>query len=75
MAKAFVFVNVDSGAQKEALKQLRALPDVKESYPVYGLYDVVAILETNLMDKLKEAIGKKVRTVDGVRSTLTTIVT
>jgi DNA-binding Lrp family transcriptional regulator len=75
MVKAFVLVNVDLGAEKEALKQFRALPEVRESYLVYGLYDVVAFLETNSMGTLKEAIGKKVRTVDGVRSTVTTIVT
>lgn len=75
MARAFVFVNVDSGAEKEVLKQFRALSEVKESYSIYGLYDIVAILETNSMDQLKEAISRKVRTVDRVRSTLTTIVT
>jgi DNA-binding Lrp family transcriptional regulator len=75
MVKAFVLVNVDLGAEKEALKQFRAFPEVKESYLVYGLYDVVAFLETNSMGKLKEAIGQKVRTVDGVKSTITTVVT
>ena len=75
MTKAFVFVNVDSGAEKKALKQLRALPEVKESYFVYGLYDIVAILETNSMDQLKEAISRKIRTVHKVRSAVTVIVT
>ena len=75
MAKVFVFINVDPGAEKEALKQLRALPEVKESYSVYGVYDIVAILETNSMDQLKEAIVRKVCMVDGVRSTSTALVT
>jgi DNA-binding Lrp family transcriptional regulator len=75
MVKAFVLINVDSGTEKEALKQLIALPEVKASYFVYGLYDVVAFLETNSMDKLKEAIDHKVRALEGVKSTLTTIVT
>ncbi len=75
MTKAFVFVNVDAGAEKEAVKQFRALPEVMQSHLVYGLYDVVVILETNSMGKLKEAIGTKMRTVEGVRSTITTIVT
>jgi DNA-binding Lrp family transcriptional regulator len=75
MAKVFVFINVDPGAEKEALKQLRALPEVKESYSVDGVYDIVAILETNSMDQLKEAIVRKVCMVDGVSSTLTALVT
>ena len=75
MVRAFVLINVDSGVEQEALKQLRTVPEVKASYFVYGLYDVVALLETNSMDKLKEAIDHKVRALEGVKSTLTTIIT
>lgn len=75
MVRAFVLVNVDLGAEEEALKQFRAFPEVKESHLVYGLYDVVAFLETNSMGKMREAIAQKVRAVDGVKSTITTILT
>ena len=73
LTKAFVFINVDSSVEKETLARLRALSEVKELYSVYGLYDVVAVLETHSMGKLKEAVTQKVRTVDGVKSTITTI--
>jgi DNA-binding Lrp family transcriptional regulator len=74
IAKAFVFINVDTGSETEVLKRVREVPEVKEAYFVYGLYDIIAKVETDSMDRLKEVITWKVRRLDNVRSTLTTIV-
>lgn len=74
MPKAFVFMNIDAGSEAEVLKTLRAVPEVKESYFVYGVYDIVAQIETDTLDRLKEVITWKVRRLDKIRSTLTTIV-
>ena len=74
MAKAFVFVNLVAGAETEVLKSLRKVPEVKEAYLAYGVYDLVAKVETDSMDRLKEVITWKVRGLDGIKSTLTTVV-
>jgi DNA-binding Lrp family transcriptional regulator len=71
---AFVFINVEPGSETEVLERLRQVPEVKESYLVYGMYDLVAKVETDAMDRLKEVITWKVRKLDKVRSTLTTVV-
>lgn len=74
MPLAFVLINAEIGAEDEVLKELRAMPNVKESYVVYGVYDVVAKVEAETMDKLKEVVTWKVRRLNKVRSTLTMIV-
>ena len=74
MPLSFVLINAEIGAEDEVLEELRKLPNVKESYTVYGVYDVVAKVEAETMDKLKEIVTWKVRRLDKVRSTLTTIV-
>jgi len=74
MPKAFIFVNVEVGSESEVLKRLREVPEVKEAYFVYGVYDIVAKVETDSMNRLKEVISLKVRRLDKIRSTLTTIV-
>ena len=73
MPRAFVFVNVDAGSEAEVLKRLREVPEVKESYSVYGVYDIVAKVEADSMERLKEVITWKLRRLEKVRSTLTTI--
>lgn len=74
MPSAFVLINAEIGSEDEVLKQLKVLPNVKESYVVYGVYDIVAKVSADTMDKLKEIVTWKIRRLDKVRSTLTMIV-
>lgn len=74
MPSAFVLINAEIGSEDEVLKQLKTLPNVKESYVVYGVYDIVAKVSADTMDKLKEIVTWKIRRLDKVRSTLTMIV-
>ena len=73
MTKAFVFMNISAGSEAEVLKKLREVPEIKECYFVYGVYDVVAKIETDSMDHLKEVISMKIRRLDKIMSTLTLI--
>jgi DNA-binding Lrp family transcriptional regulator len=56
------------------LKDLEAIPEVKEAHMVYGVYDIIARIETDTMQDLKDTISWKIRRLDKVRSTLTMIV-
>ena len=74
VATAFIFVNVETGSEREIVRELQKIPAVKEAYVTYGVYDIVARVEAESLEKLKEIITSKVRRLDNVRSTLTTIV-
>jgi DNA-binding Lrp family transcriptional regulator len=71
---AFVLINAEIGSEDEVVTELRKIANVKESYVVYGVYDIVAKVEAESMDKLKEIVTWKIRRLDRVRSTLTMIV-
>ena len=73
MAKAFVLVNAEVGSEDEVIGELRKISNVKESYVVYGAYDIVAKVEADSMNKLKDIVNGKIRRLDKVRSTLTMI--
>ncbi|MGA2573289.1 MAG: Lrp/AsnC ligand binding domain-containing protein [Candidatus Methanomethylicaceae archaeon] len=74
MPLAFILLNVETGAEKEVLESLKKIPEVKASYVVYGVYDIVIMLESGTLDKLREMVTKKIRQMDNVRSTMTMIV-
>lgn len=74
MPVAFVLINAEIGSEDEVVVELRKLGNVKESYVVYGVYDIVAKVEADSMDKLKQIVTWKIRRLDKVRSTLTMIV-
>jgi len=42
MPIAFVLINTEIGSESEVLAALKKIDAVKESYMVYGVYDVVA---------------------------------
>lgn len=71
MPIAFVLLNVEPGGEEEVLKELRSVPEVKEAYRVYGVYDTVVKVEAPTAEKLKELITWKIRRLQKVRSTLT----
>ena len=74
MATAFLLINTELGSEKEVLDEIRKIDAVKESYKTYGVYDIVAKVSADTMDKLKEIVTWTVRRVDKVRSTLTMII-
>ncbi len=73
MATAFVLINSNLGSEKEILAKLKEMESVKEAYQVYGVYDIIARLEAESMEKLRGALEERVRGLENVRSTLTMI--
>jgi len=75
MPIAFVLINTEIGSESDVLKVLKKVDGVVEAYSVYGVYDVIAKIKADSMDKLKEMVTWNIRRLDKVRSTLTMIVT
>jgi DNA-binding Lrp family transcriptional regulator len=71
MLVAFVLINAELGKEQGILKELRSIPSVKEAHFVYGVYDIIAKVEAESMEKLKEIVTFKIRRLPDVRSTLT----
>lgn len=74
MPIAFVLINAEIGSEGEVLQSLKEIEGVREAYSVYGVYDIVAKIEADSMDKLKDIVTWRIRRVNKVRSTLTMIV-
>jgi len=74
MPTAFVLINVELGAEEELVRELKKVENVKAVYVVYGVYDIIAKIEGDTMEKVKETVTWKIRRLEKVRSTLTMIV-
>ena len=74
MPMAYVLITTESGAVDSVLASLKKMDSVKETYMVYGVYDIIATVRADTMDKLKEIVTWNLRSMDKVRSTLTMIV-
>ena len=74
MPMAYVLITTETGAVESVRAALKKIDNVKETYIVYGVYDIVAKVEAETMAKLKEIVTWNLRSLDKVRSTLTMIV-
>jgi DNA-binding Lrp family transcriptional regulator len=74
MPTAFVLINTEIGSEANVLETLKKVEGVDEAFAVYGVYDIIARVKADTMDKLKEIVTWRIRRLDKVRSTLTMIV-
>ena len=74
LPEAFVMISSEVGQEHQVISELQAVPEVKESYLVFGVYDIIARVEAESMQHLKDVIGQRIRQLDSVRTTLTMIV-
>ena len=74
MATAYVLLNTELGAETEVMSGLKMIDGVKETHMVYGVYDIIARVEADTMEDLKNIISWKIRRLHRVRSTITMIV-
>jgi DNA-binding Lrp family transcriptional regulator len=74
MPTAFVLIGVEAGSEHTVISQLKTLSNVKDVYPVYGVYDIVAKIEANSERELKETITYKLRGLAKIKSTQTLMV-
>ena len=74
MPTAFVFITTEPASMPEVLKEVEAIEGVKEAEMVYGVYDIVAKVTVETMDKLKQIITEHIRRIDKVLTTQTLLV-
>ncbi len=71
MERAYVLINCDTGSEESIINQLKDLDSVKEAYGTLGVYDIIAKVESEKPEKIREAIIGDIRKLDHVKSTLT----
>ena len=71
MKTAYVLINCDLGDEATIIDELKHLDNVKEVHGVFGAYDILAKVESDSVENLRETLMWKIRKIDNVRSTLT----
>ncbi len=73
-AQAFILLNCVLGKESELLTQLKALDEVVEGYIVMGSFDLIIRVEVPDAKDLRPLVTNKIRTLSGVRQSMTVIV-
>src|SRR3972149_1790010 len=71
MERAYVLINCDTGYEESIIKELKKMDSIKEIHGILGVYDIIAKVESENQEKLKEAIIGDIRKLTNIKSTLT----
>ena len=72
--QAYVLLNVEYKHQKDIINKAKTLPTVENVKVMYGIYDVMIILESNDMGAIKKTIDVDIHNFDGITN-MTSLVT
>ena len=72
--QAYVLLNVDYKHQKDIINKAKSLPSVVNVKVMYGIYDIMVILESNDMGTIKKTIDADLHDLDGITN-MTSLVT
>ena len=71
MTSAFLFINAELPFMTKKLKEI---PEIVDVYKVQGIYDIIARVNSDTEEKLKELVSERVRRIDRITGTVTVII-
>ena len=71
MERAIVLVNLSPGTEEQSIATLRGMAGITSVYQLYGLYDLLVMVEGTDDAAVKAIIADSLRSKPGVVSTIT----
>ena len=73
-SEAYILINTEVGLEDKVLESLKKNEYVKEAYITMGSYDVIEVIKSSDDEDLRSIITNHLRSVEGIRQTLTLVV-
>ena len=64
-------MNCDLGSEKNVIASLKEIEDVKEAHGTLGLYDIIAKIESDSEEKIRNIVTSQIRKMTKIHSTMT----
>lgn len=74
MPTAYVLLNTEIGAQNQVLKALKKIEGVEEAHNLWGVYDIIANIKAENIEKLKLIVTKEIAKIAKINSKLTMMI-
>jgi DNA-binding Lrp family transcriptional regulator len=71
MLTAYVLINTEIGSELDVLEKLKKIEGVEEAHNLWGVYDIIASVKADTLDKLTFIITKKLAEIGNVNAKLT----
>ena len=63
MPMAYVLLNTEIGSETEVIKALKKLEGVESAFNLWGIYDIIASIKTDSMEKLTDIVNKRLQEI------------
>ena len=74
MTSAFLFINAQFLFIEDVINKLKEIPEIVDVYKVQGIYDIIARVNSDTEEKLKELVSEHIRRIDRITGTVTVII-
>ncbi|KXB00656.1 hypothetical protein AKJ40_01015 [candidate division MSBL1 archaeon SCGC-AAA259M10] len=74
MVEALILINTTTGVMDRVYREVKGLEQVRKSAKVTGQHDIVAVARTEVMGEIRNTLMEKIRNIDGVKETTTSLV-
>jgi DNA-binding Lrp family transcriptional regulator len=74
MTSAFLFINAELLFLEDVINKLKEVPEIVDIYKVQGIYDIIARVNSDTEEKLKELVSERIRRIDKITGTVTVII-
>lgn len=74
VTSAFLLVNIEFSFGDDVMMKLKTMPEVVDVYRVQGMYDIIAKVELDSEEELKELVSEHIRKVEGITGTVTIMI-
>ena len=71
MARAYVVMNCKIGSETGIIESLKQVKGVKEVHGILGLYDLIAQIELESEDAIRDTVTNTIRKIPNIHSTMT----
>ena len=68
-------MNTEIGAENQVLKDLKKIEGVKEAKLLWGVYNIIARINSDSIKGLKNIVMRKIQRIEKINSKLTMLVT
>ena len=74
MEMSYVLIVSEMGSEQHVIKKLLMIDEIKDVNRVWGAYDVVVKVVGPTSDAVRKIIQEKIRMIDGIKTTISLIV-
>ena len=73
MPIGYVLINCELGSEKKKIEKIKKLAETKDVFETIGTTDIIAIVESDNLEKLRELISWNIQKIDKIRNTVTLV--